>query len=86
MNERKTKGTDFQPEQQVLRLSDSFAKKQERPSLDLNVVVYNINFGHNQELLNAYRLLKEYAQYVAQVRTYEKEMDFAEAVEQAVEH
>ncbi|MDE6738956.1 MAG: hypothetical protein K2K07_07670, partial [Lachnospiraceae bacterium] len=30
--------------------------------------------------------LKEYAQYVAQVRTYAKEMDFSEAVERAVAH
>ncbi len=77
-------GTDFQPEQQVLRLSDSFEKVQEQPSLELTVVVYNINFGHNQELLNACRLLKEYAQYVAQVRTFAKNFPFAEAVEHAV--
>ncbi|MDE7258673.1 MAG: hypothetical protein K2N77_05485, partial [Lachnospiraceae bacterium] len=79
-------GTDLQPEQQVLRLSDAFAKKLEHPSLELNVVVYNINLGHNQELLNACRQLKEYAQYVAQVRTYAKEMDFSKAVKQAVKH
>ena len=79
-------GTDFQPELQVLRLSDAFVKKQEHPSLELSVVVYNINLGHNQELLNACHLLKEYAQYVAQVRTYAKEMDFSKAVEQAVKH
>ncbi len=79
-------GTDFQPEQQVLRLSDAFEKKQESPSLELTVVVYNINFGHNPELLDACRLLKEYAQYVAQVRIYAKETDFPEAVERAVEH
>ncbi|MDE6749677.1 MAG: hypothetical protein K2K21_11555, partial [Lachnospiraceae bacterium] len=42
-------GTDFQPEQQVLRLSDAFEKKPEHPSLELNVVIYNINFGHNPE-------------------------------------
>lgn len=77
-------GTEFQPEQQILQLSDSFEKKQEHPALELTVVVYNINLGHNQELLEACRLLKEYAQYVAQVRVYTKEMDFPEAVEQAV--
>ncbi len=77
-------GTEFQPEQQILQLSDAFEKKQEHPALELTVVVYNINLGHNQELLEACRLLKEYAQYVAQVRVYTKEMDFPEAVEQAV--
>ena len=79
-------GMDFQPEQQILRLSDAFEKKQEYSSLELTVVVYNINFGHNSELLDACRLLKEYAQYVAQVRTYAKKMDFPEAVERAVEY
>lgn len=63
-------GTDFQPEQQILRLSEAFEKKQERPALELNVIVYNINLGHNQELLGTCRLLKEYAQYVEQVRIF----------------
>ncbi|MDE7428666.1 MAG: hypothetical protein K2N00_05255 [Lachnospiraceae bacterium] len=79
-------GTDFQPEQQILYLSDAFEKKQEEPSLELSVIVYNINLGHNQELLDACRLLKEYAQYVEQVRAYAKETDFSEAVERAVDH
>ena len=79
-------GVDSQPEQQILRLSDAFDKRQERPALELAVLVYNINLGHNQELLDTCCLLKEYAQYVEQVRTFAKEMSFPEAVEQAVEH
>lgn len=77
-------GVDFQPEQQVLHLSDAFVKKQAHPALELDVIIYNINFGHNQKLLDACRLLREYAQYVAQVRTYAQETDFPEAVERAV--
>ena len=79
-------GVDSQPEQQILRLSDAFEKRQERPALELAVLVYNINLGHNQELLDTCCLLKEYAQYVEQVRTFAKKMSFPEAVEQAVEH
>ena len=79
-------GVDSQPEQQILRLSDAFDKRQERPALELAVLVYNINLGHNQELLDTCCLLKEYAQYVEQVRTFAKEMSFPEAVEQAVEY
>lgn len=79
-------GMDFQPEQQTLCLSDAFEKQQEHPSLELSVVVYNINFGHNSELLDACHLLKEYAQYVEQVRTFARKMPFAEAVEQAIGH
>ena len=79
-------GTDFQPEQQVLRLSEAFEKKQEQPALELSVIVYNINLGHNQKLLETCCLLKEYAQYVDQVRSFAKEMFFPEAVERAVDH
>ena len=79
-------GTDSLPEQQTLYLSDAFEKKQDEPSLELAVSVYNINLGHNRELLNACRLLKEYAQYVEQVRTYTQQMPLSEAVEKAVDH
>lgn len=79
-------GTDFQPEQQILYLSEAFEKKQENLSLELSVSVYNINLGHNQELLEACHLLYEYAQYVEQVRVFAKQMPFPKAVEKAVNH
>lgn len=79
-------GADFQPEQQVLYLSDSFEKKQDEPSLELSVIVYNINLGYNQALLEACCLLKEYAQYVAQVRAYTEKMPLPKAVEKAVDN
>lgn len=78
-------GTDFQPEQQILYLSDAFEKKQDEPALELSVIVYNINLGYNQELLDACQLLKEYAQYVEQVRAYAGKMPLPEAVEKAVD-
>ncbi len=78
-------GTDFQPEQQVLYLSDAFEKKQVEPALELSVIVYNINLGCNNELLDACCLLKEYAQYVAQVRAYAEKLPLPEAVEKAVD-
>lgn len=79
-------GVDFQPERQTLRLSDAFEKKLEHPELELTVSVYNINLGHNTELLETCRVLKEYAQYVAQVRAFSKNMPFAEGVEEAVDY
>lgn len=78
-------GTDFQPEQQTLHLSDAFEKRQEKPSLELSVTVYNINLGYNHELLEACRLLKEYAQYVEQVRMFARDLPLPEAVEKAVD-
>ena len=79
-------GMGNQPEQQTLRLSDAFEKEQEQPALELTVIVYNINLGHNPELLEACRLLKEYAQYVEMVRTSARGMPFPEAVEKAVDY
>ena len=79
-------GTDSCPERQILRLSDVFEKQPEKPELELLVTVYNINWGYNPELMEACRLLKEYAQYVEQVRIFAKDMPFSDAVETAVEH
>lgn len=77
-------GSDLQPEQQTLYLSDAFEKQLDGPALELAVTVYNINLGHNQGLLDACRLLKEYTQYVAQVRTYAEKLPLSTAVEKAV--
>ncbi|MBD5487708.1 MAG: hypothetical protein HDR13_02810 [Lachnospiraceae bacterium] len=79
-------GVDFQPERQTLRLSKAFEKKLEHPELELTVSVYNINLGHNTELLETCHVLKEYAQYVAQVRAFAKNMPFAEGVKEAVDY
>ena len=50
------------------------------------VKVYNINSGYNPELMEACCLLKEYAQYVEQVRRFARKQPFQEAVEQAVDY
>lgn len=77
-------GTGFQSEQQILKLSDAFEKKQDEP--ELTVLVYNINPEHNRELLEACRMLKEYAQYVETVRIFAREEPFSASVEHAVDH
>ena len=65
------------PEKMVLRLSDSFSHREEEPELELKVLVYNINKGMNQDLLESCQTLKEYAQFVQMfrenLRQYEKE-------------
>lgn len=79
-------GTDPRPERETLRLSSAYGKQPiaERPDLELSVTVYNINLGHNQELLGACPKLGEYAQYVQKVREYAQRLPFPEAVEEAV--
>ena len=70
----------------MLKLSEAYETESKTPELELLVTVYNINLGHSPELLDACRLLLEYAKYVAKVREYAKKMPFADAVNQAVNY
>ena len=78
-------GTEPQPHKQILRLSDAYEKQLDLPELELSVTVYNINFAENKELLEACKVLKEYAQYVAIVRKFAMEKPLEKAVEQTVD-
>ena len=78
-------GTDYQPERQTLKLSDAYEKWQENPELELTVTMYNINYGCNEEIMEACKALKEYTMYVERVRTYAKQMPLTEAVENAID-
>ena len=79
-------GVAYQPEKQILKLSDAYEKRQESPELELSVTVYNINRGNNKELMDACQTLREYALYVERVRIYAKQMPLVEAVEKAVDY
>lgn len=78
-------GLEEQPQQQILKLSDSFFQPMEQPELELIVTMININPTKNPQLLEKCRLLKEYMQYIEKVRSYTPCMDLPKAVEQAVQ-
>ena len=78
-------GRDRQPERRVYRLSDAYEKKGGEPELELKVTAYNVNVGHNAELLSACKVLGEYAQYVQRVRENARAMPLKDAVERAVD-
>ena len=77
-------GTKEQPEEQELRLSDSFvqvpegeglkdtagteADKTNKPSVEVVVQLLNIIYGCNQELLEKCQKLMEYSRFIALVR------------------
>ena len=77
-------GTEEQPEEQELRLSDSFvqvpegeslkdtagteADKTDKPSVEVVIQLLNINYGCNQELMEKCQKLMEYSKFVALVR------------------
>lgn len=73
-----------QPERKILKLSDSFETAAEEPELELKVLMLNINYGKNRELMERCRTLKEYSQYVALVREFAKTEPIGEAVDHAV--
>ena len=66
-------------------LSAAFENLTGEPDLELKVLTLNINNGHNLELLEQCRVLKEYAQYVDRVRKYTGKMNLDAAVHRAVE-
>ena len=71
----------------TLKLSDAFETgpghgKEEEPSLELKVRFLNINLGHNRELMERCRTLREYSEFVARIRRYAKK---GAAIEEAVE-
>ena len=78
-------GQDEQPDRQMLYLSDLYTAKSEKPSLELEALMLNVNKGRNQELMTACRSLREYAEYVDWVRRYAKEMPLDQAVDRAID-
>ena len=74
----------------TLKLSDAFETgpghgKEEEPSLELKVRFLNINLGHNRELMERCRTLREYSEFVARIRRYaNRGAAIEEAVERAV--
>ena len=76
----------FQDKGKLLEIYNAVSGRHyEEVSLELKVDILNINIGHNKELLEAYRTLGEYAEYVSRVRRYAKEMPIGEAVERTIE-
>ena len=77
-------GREEQPDRKVLRLSDLYGAEEKEPRLELEVLMLNINMGHNKELMEASHTLWEYAEYTDRVRKYAAGMPIGEAVERAV--
>ncbi|WP_329957501.1 hypothetical protein [Novisyntrophococcus fermenticellae] len=77
-------GEELQPERQELKLSDAFQIPEGEPSLELKALMLNINKGHNVELMKRSKTLCDYAEYVSRIRSYQKSMPIADAVEKAI--
>ena len=85
-------GTDQQPDQTTLKLSDAFSDKSNKGCLECEANMLNINYGHNRELMEKCQKLKEYAIFVNTVREFAKgdpknpRKAFMKAVEHCIDH
>ncbi|MBC5707300.1 hypothetical protein H8S75_04950 [Hungatella sp. L12] len=80
-------GTKEEPDRVELRLSDAFLCQypEENGCLECRAIMININYGHNKELMDRCKRLKDYAVFVNRIRDNEKGgMSLNEAVELAV--
>ena len=66
-------GTTNMPDRKELRLSDAFQQPTEQPDIEVVAHMLNINYGHNKELMERCRKLKEYAQFIDIIRHYLRE-------------
>ena len=76
-------GTEEQPESKLLHLSDAYADKGD---IEVEVTMLNINFGKNNEILEACKPLYEYSWLIDRIRIHQKNgYNLENAVDKAVE-
>ena len=77
-------GLEEEPDRVELRLSDAFLcqNPEENGCLECRATMININYGHNEELMDRCKRLKDYAVFVNRIRENERRgMALNEAVE-----
>ena len=80
-------GIERRAEKEILRLSDSFIMPCSEGEYEWTATVYNINDGHNKELMNKCKILQEYATMVAKIREFQqKGLDLDLSIDEAIEY
>ena len=84
-------GTADTPDEYELRLSSAFSNQDVEPAAEVVVKVININYGHNDHLMQGCGMLSQYARFVAVTREYANKYDNREeamnaAIEYCIEH
>lgn len=83
-------GKENQPDELILKLSDSFIPSTSlsqltTPVLECQARMLNINYGHNQKLLDSCKRLHDYSFFIAEVnQNLDKGYDLNDAVYQAM--
>ena len=81
-------GTKEEGDSRILRLSDSFIKHDgEEACLECTATMININYGHNQKLMEACRELYEYSYLIEEIRVgLRQKLPLPDAVDLAVKN
>ena len=74
-------GTKDQPDERILKLSDSFPKGTD-PDIEVRVRMININAGRSPKIMQACKPLSEYAWLIERIR--EKEGEIENAIDKAI--
>ena len=83
-------GDADKPDRMVLKLSDAFQLSETEtgmiPALECTAVMLNINYGHNEELLNKCKPLKDYSIFTTKVKDYKRiGLSLEDAVDKAID-
>jgi len=82
-------GEEKYPARAKLKLSDAFAVKSAKPSLELLVKVININYNKDNKLLKKCKPLAEYTQFVEAVRRHiklDRKNGFKNAIKECIQN
>lgn len=80
-------GVKDEEDRKVLELEDAFPKLEGvEPCLNCRAILLNINYGHNREIMERSRTLRDYSVYVQRIRdNRDSGMELPEAVDKATE-
>ena len=78
-------GEKAMPERMELKLSDAFMHPGEDTGIEFTAIMLNVNYGYNRKLMSVCRTLEEYAIFVDKVRTYAKQCNDSDNLEQAID-
>ena len=86
-------GNEFYPDYKELKLSTAFKNLEGLKlfengcfPLELIVQVYNINHGHNPQILAKSKTLNSYSIFIGKIREYNKEIPLDESVKAAIQY
>ena len=82
-------GRENIPAQKILRLSDSFIKQPETPTLELVVKLININYDKDSRIVKRCEPLEQYSLFVDAVRRHiavDKEHGFENAIKECIKN